>query len=279
MSLATLDEVLIPARAGKYAVGAYDFTDMEMLYGILDAAEQTRTPVILQYPDAPELMENIYEFGPMMVAAAKKATVPVVVHLDHGKSFESCKKCADVGFTGIMIDASVKPYAENVAIVKEVVDYCKPLGIPVEGEIGHVGQGDEYDPQNYFYTDPEQAAQFVKETGISAVAVAIGNAHGAYKSEPKINYEVLSKIEELISIPLVLHGGSGISDADFKKIIKHGVAKVNIFTELTQEAAAELQAIPHDQLNLFNATAAIRTGFRKRTLEKIELFETKPISE
>lgn len=279
MSLATLNDVLIPARAGKYGVGAYDFTNMEMLYGILDAAEETRTPVIVQYPDVQNFMDQIYEFGPMIVAAAKKASVPVVVHLDHGKTFEACKKCVDVGFTSIMIDASVKPYAENVATVKEVVDYCKPLGIPVEGEIGHVGEGDEYDPDNYYYTDPAQAAQFVKDTGVSAVAVAIGNAHGAYKSTPKINYEVLSKIEELVSIPLVLHGGSGISDDDFRKIIKHGVAKVNIFTELTQQATIELQAIPHDQLNLFSATAAIRTGFKKRTLEKIALFETKPISE
>lgn len=277
MSLATLNDVLIAARAGKYGVGAYDFTNMDMLYGILDAAEETHTPVIVQYPDVFDFIESVDVFGPLMVAAAKKASVPVVIHLDHGKTLEACKKCAEVGFTSVMIDASVKPYAENVATVKEVVAYCKPLGIPVEAEIGHVGEGDEYDPDNYFYTDPDQAAQFVADTGIDAVAVAIGNAHGAYKSEPKINYEVLTAIENAVSIPLVLHGGSGISDADFKKIIKHGIAKINIFTELTQQAAVELQAIPTESLDIFSATAAIRSGFKKRTLEKIELFETKPV--
>lgn len=277
MSLAKLDEVLVPARAGKYAVGAYDFTNMEMLLGILDAAEETKTPVIVQYPDIPDFMNMIEIVGPMIIMAAKKASVPVVVHLDHGKSFAACKKAVEAGFTGIMIDASVKPYEENVAAVKEVVDFCKPLGIPVEGEIGHVGEGDTYDLNNYFYTNPQEAARFVKDTGIDAVAVAIGNAHGAYKSEPKINFEVLKAIEEAVSVPLVLHGGSGISDDDFRAVIQHGIAKINIFTELTQQASIELQKIPHDELNMFSAIDAIRLGFKKRTLDKIVLFGTKAV--
>jgi ketose-bisphosphate aldolase len=176
-----------------------------------------------------------------------------------------------------MIDSSTLPYDENVRITKEVVALCKPRGIPVEAELGHVGQGKDYDPDNYQYTDPKEAVAFVADTGIDALAVAIGNSHGVYKVKPRINYSVLEEIVRLVSIPLVLHGGSGISDEDFKKIIKLGVSKINIFTELTQEAGARLKAIENAKLDIFAATDAIRQGFKARTLDKIKLFETKSI--
>jgi ketose-bisphosphate aldolase len=275
MALATLNEVLIKARKQKYGIGAYDFINMDMLYGILDAAEETKTPVIIQFPDIPDFMGDINRFAPLIVASAEKAAVPVVVHLDHGRTFAACKRCIEAGFTSVMLDASTYPYEENVRMVREVVDYCKPRGIPVEAELGHVGDGSDYDLEHYQFTDPAEAKRFVAETGIDALAVAIGNAHGQYVSEPKINFDILQAIEAEVSIPLVLHGGSGISDADFKRIIKHGVAKINIFTELTQEAEAELKNIPADKLNAFSASAAIRNGFKKRTLQKIALFETK----
>lgn len=275
MALVTLSEVLVPARKGKYGVGAYDFVNLEMMQGILDAAEETNTPVILQFPHVGDFDEVIDVFGPAMVAAAKQASVPVVLHLDHGRTFEACRKCAEIGFSSVMLDASTLPYEENVAATKKVVEYCRPLGINVEAEIGHVGEGS--DLSSCHYTDPEEAERFVEETGVDALAVSIGNAHGAYKAEPKINYEVLTAIEEKVSVPLVLHGGSGISDQDFKKIIKHGVAKINIFTELTQQVHAEMQKIPLGNINLFSAVSAIREGFKQRTLDKIELFETKPM--
>ena len=277
MSLVSLNEILVPARKEKYGVGAYDYVNLEMLQGILDAAEETKTPVILQFPHIEEeaFWAEIEAVTAMTLELAKKATVPVCVHLDHGRTVEACKKCADLGFTSVMIDGSSLPYEENLALTKEVVEYCKPLGVDVEAEIGHVGQGD--DISSCAYTDVEEAKSFAAETGVDALAVSIGNAHGAYKAEPRINYEILSQIEDAISIPLVLHGGSGISDEDFKKIIKHGLAKINIFTELTEQTKLELDAIPKEELNMFNAVAAVRTGFKKRTLEKIELFETKPI--
>lgn len=276
MSIATLDDVLPQGRTQKYAVGAYDFMSPTMMQGIMDAVEETRTPVILQFPDGP-CMKDLEIFAPAMVAAAKKAAVPVVIHLDHGKSVEACKRCLEAGFSSIMIDSSTQPYDENVRITREVVALCKPRGIPVEAELGHVGQGADYDPDNYQYTDPREAAAFVEATGISALAVAIGNAHGVYKGKPRINYPVLEEIARLVSIPLVLHGGSGISDEDFKKIIKMGVSKINIFTELAQEAAARLKAIENAKLDVFSATEAIRAGFKARTLQKIRLFETKSI--
>jgi ketose-bisphosphate aldolase len=277
MSLATLNDVLIDGRAQKYAVGAYDFMTPTMMLGILDAAEETKTPVILQFPDSPRGMTNLDVFAPAMVAAAKKASVPVVVHLDHGKSVDACKRCLEAGFSSIMIDSSTLPFDENVRITREVVALCKPRGIPVEAELGHVGQGRDYDPDNYQYTDPKEAVEFVAATGIDALAVAIGNAHGVYKGKPRINYPVLEAIVKAVSIPLVLHGGSGIPDEDFKKIIKLGVSKINIFTELSQEATARLRKIENDKLDIFSATEAIREGFKARTLEKIKLFETKSI--
>jgi ketose-bisphosphate aldolase len=276
MAIATLDDVLPQGRVQKYAVGAYDFMTPTMMLGIIDAAEETKTPVILQFPDG-RGMPDLEVFAPAMVAAAKRASVPVVIHLDHGKSVEACKRCLAAGFSSIMIDSSTQPYDENVRITKEVVALCKPLGIPVEAELGHVGQGKDYDPDNYQYTDPKEAAAFVAATGISALAVAIGNAHGVYKGNPRINYPVLEEIAKLVSIPLVLHGGSGISDEDFKKIIKMGVSKINIFTELAQEAGGRLKAIENAKLDIFSATEAIRSGFKARTLQKIKLFETKSI--
>jgi ketose-bisphosphate aldolase len=277
MALATLNDVLPQGRVQKYAVGAYDFIDPTMMMGILDAAEETRTPVILQFPDGPRAMINLDVFAPAMIAAAKKASVPVVVHLDHGKSVDACKRCLEAGFTSIMIDSSTQPFDENVRITQEVVRLCKPRGIPVEAELGHVGQGSEYDLSKYHYTDPKEAVEFVKATGIDALAVAIGNAHGVYKGKPQINYPVLEAVEKVISIPLVLHGGSGIPDEDFKRIIKMGVSKINIFTELTQEARDRLRNIEPDKLDIFSATQAIRDGFKARTLDKIKLFETKSI--
>jgi ketose-bisphosphate aldolase len=276
MAIVTLDDVLPQGRVQKYAVGAYDFMSPTMMLGIIDAAEETKTPVILQFPDG-RGMADLEVFAPAMVAAAKKASIPVVIHLDHGKSIEACKRCLEAGFSSIMIDSSTQPYDENVRITKEVVALCKPLGIPVEAELGHVGQGKDYDPDNYQYTDPKEAAAFVAATGISALAVAIGNAHGVYKGNPRINYPVLEEIAKVVSIPLVLHGGSGISDEDFKKIIKMGVSKINIFTELAQEAGARLKAIENAKLDVFSATEAIRAGFKARTLQKIKLFETKSV--
>ena len=278
MPIVTLNDVLPKGREKGYAVGAYDFMSHTMMMGIMDAAEETKTPVILQFPDAPFLMAELDSLAPAMIAVAKNASIPVVVHLDHGGSFDAVKKCVAAGFSSVMLDASKEPFEENVRLTKEVVDYCAPLGIPVEAELGHVGLGSEYDLNSYQYTDPDQAVKFVEATGISALAVAIGNAHGQYKGDPVINFEVLKAIEERVSIPLVLHGGSGISDADFKRIIKHGVSKVNIFTELTQEAKARLSAIKPEEMNVFSATAAIRSGFKARTIAKIMLFETERIS-
>lgn len=275
MSLAKLDNVLKKAQAGGYAVGAYNFMNLETIYGIIDAAEETQTPVILSFAHGLDANFNISKLGKAVVNLAESASVPVVVHLDHGMDLDMVKRCVDQGFTGVMIDASSKPFEENVRITSAVVDYCKPFGIPVEAELGHVGQGSEYDLSNYAYTDASLAKEFVQRTGIDALAVAIGNAHGAYKSAPKINYEVLSAVRAHVDIPLVLHGASGISNEDIRKSIAGGITKINIFTELTEQVKLELNACAAaGELSLFAAAAAIRTGTKKRALEKIALFGT-----
>lgn len=276
MSLAKLDQVLLKAQAGGYAVGAYNFMNMEMVYGILDAAEKTNTPVILQFAQVLEKVGGIDKLGKLAVAAAERAAVPVVVHLDHGQDLEYVKRCVDLGFTGLMIDASSKPFEENVDISAQVAEYGHKFGIPVEAELGHVGEGSSYDLNSYMYTDPAQAAKFVESTGIDALAVAIGNAHGAYKSEPKINFDVLSAVRSQVSIPLVLHGASGISDGDIQKAIAGGITKINIFTEMTEEIKLELDQLAADNaLNLFNVSTAIRAGTQKRAERKIALFGTR----
>jgi ketose-bisphosphate aldolase len=277
MALAKLDDVLKKAQKDHYAVGAFNYMNMEMVYGIIDAAEKTHTPVILQFAQVLDDRYDIALLGHLAIAAAKKADVPVVVHLDHGQDLEMVKKCVDLGFTGIMIDGSSKPFEENVALTKSVVDYCHSRSIPVEAELGHVGQGSEYDLSSYAYTDPDLAVEFVERTGIDALAVAIGNAHGAYKSTPKINYEVLKAVRKKVSVPLVLHGASGIPDKDIRGCIQEGITKINIFTELTEEIKGELDGhVKENQLNLFTVSDSIRTGTKNRALQKIALFGTRP---
>ena len=276
MALAKLDDVLRKAQAGHYAVGAYNFIDMEMVYGILDAAEETQTSVILQFAQVFDPIVDITRMGKTLIAAAEKASVPVVVHLDHGQDLDMVKRCADMGFTGIMIDASSKPFEENVSLSAQAVAYCKPLGIPVEAELGHVGEGKNYDLSSYAYTDPSLAKEFVERTGIDALAVAIGNAHGAYKSAPKINYEVLKAVRENVSVPLVLHGASGIGNEDIRKTIAGGITKINIFTELTEQVMIEMNTLySGEKWNLFGISNAIRQGTKKRAMDKIRLFETR----
>ena len=272
MSLANLNDVLLPAKKEKYGVAAFDFFAPWMMIAMVEAAEELQEPVIMMVPDAPRIMKNLDLLAASVFAAAKKASVPVVLHLDHGRSFDSCKLCLEAGFTSIMLDASSLPFEENVKAVKEVVALCKPRGIPVEAELGIVGRGTEYDLSKYQYTDPAQAVEFVKQTGIDALAVAIGNAHGVYKGDPKINFPVLEELLKVVPVPLVLHGGSGIHDEDFVKMGEMGLSKFNFFTELNMEASTRLRAIENENLNTMTALEAIHSAFKDRSTHKMQLF-------
>ena len=228
--LVTLSEILKDANERHYAVGAFNCLSLENVMGALEAAEDLRSPIILQlaevqFPEAPmELM------APLYLEAAKRSSVPVCVHLDHGQSLETCVRAIRLGFTSVMFDGAALPFEENVAVSSEVTRIAKAAGVDVEAELGKVGNSG-VDTADVF-TDVEESVQFVKKTGIDALAVAIGNLHGHYVHTPQLNIGRLIEIHEANRLPLVLHGGSGTSEADFKACIHNGICKINVATAI-----------------------------------------------
>lgn len=231
--LVNLNEVLKKAQREKYAVGLFNTTDTDMLQAVIEAAEESNSPVILGTAEVLLPYGELKLIAPSVISAAKRASVPVVVHYDHGLTFERCLEALQLGFSSVMFDGSAKPYGQNIEETREIVKIAHAFGASVEGEIGHVGeaaQGDE--SLENMYTTVAEAKEYLENTGVDALAVAIGSAHGVYKKKPKLNIERLKEIADAVSVPLVLHGGSGLSDDDFKNTIREGIAKVNIFTDL-----------------------------------------------
>ena len=228
--LVSLKEILRDAYAGGYAVGAFNCLSLENVLGAVQAAEELRSPIILQvaevqFPYAPlELM------APQFLQVAKAASVPVAVHLDHGQSFETCARAIRLGFGSVMIDGSGYPFEENVRLTGEVCRMAKAFGVDVEAELGKVGDAGT-DTADVF-TDVDEAARYVELTGIDALAVAIGNLHGKYVATPRLNIRRLVEIRQRVDMPLVLHGGSGTSDEDFKSCIHNGISKINVATAI-----------------------------------------------
>lgn len=231
--LVNLNEVLKKAQKGKYAVGLFNTTDTDMLQAVIEAAEESNSPVILGTAEVLLPYGELKLIAPSVIAAAKRAKVPVVVHYDHGLTFDRCIEALKLGFSSIMFDGSAKPYEQNIAETRKMVKIAHALGATVEGEIGHVGEAAKEDNLlTDMYTTPEEAKAYLEATGVDALAVAIGSAHGVYKKKPMLNIERLKEISGEVKVPLVLHGGSGLSDDDFKNTIRDGIAKVNIFTNL-----------------------------------------------
>lgn len=234
MALVTTKELLLDAQKNGYAVGAFNVENMEMVQAVVAAAEELNSPVIMQTTPSTVKYAGLDYFYANAKVAAEKAKVPVVIHLDHGSSFELAMQALRVGYTSIMIDGSHGTFEENIAVSKAVADACHPSCVPVEAELGKVGgkeddlDGGEGNP----YTDPQQAAEFVEKTGIDSLAVAIGTAHGVYKGTPKLDVDRLSEIRKVVDIPLVLHGTSGVPDEAVKECIKRGICKVNYATNL-----------------------------------------------
>lgn len=231
--LVTSKELLLDAQKNGYAVGAFNVENMEMVQAVIAAAEELHSPVIMQTtPSTLNYADPDYFFA-NVACAAKKASVPVVLHLDHGSSFALAMKAFRAGYTSIMIDGSHSVFEENIAITKAVVDACHPGKVPVEAELGKVGgKEDDLDGGNGGYTDPSEAAEFVERTGVDFLAVAIGTAHGVYKGIPKLDLDRLSEIRKVVSIPLVLHGTSGVPDDTVRECVKRGICKVNYATDL-----------------------------------------------
>lgn len=229
--LVSLQEIIGLAEKGNFCIPAFNVYNIETVMGVIDAAEEAKAPVIIQvYPRL--INEQVgYYLAPVILAAAKKASVPVCFHLDHGPSEMEVIKTLRLGASGIMIDGSAHSYEENVKLTKHIVDICSAIGVGVEGELGHVGSVNDDAMEEY--TDPDEAAEFVKATGVTCLAVLIGNAHGHYKKTPNLDIERVKAIREKTGgIPLVLHGGSGIPDEQVKAAIAAGVRKMNIGTDV-----------------------------------------------
>lgn len=231
--LVNLHDVLKPAMEGGYGVGLFNTTDSDMLEAVIAAAEETHSPVIIGTAEVLLPYGELKLIAPGMIAAAKRAKVPVVVHYDHGLTFERCIEALQLGFTSIMFDGSAGDVDKNIADTQEIVRIAHAMGATVEGEIGHVGQAETNDnATDDRYTTPAEAVEFLEKTGVDALAIAIGTAHGAYKTKPQLDIERLKEIRTKVDTPLVLHGGSGLSDDDFRNTVTNGIAKVNIFTDL-----------------------------------------------
>jgi len=231
--LVNLNDVLKKAQEGKYAVGLFNTTDSDMLEAVISAAEELDSPVVIGTAEVLLPYGELQLIGPSIIEAAKRAKVPVVVHYDHGLTFDRCMEALRLGFSSVMFDCSAKDYESNLEETREIVKIAHSFGASVEGEIGHVGNADAGDEElTDMYTTPDEAAAYIKATGVDALAIAIGSAHGVYKKKPRLNLDRLAEIRERVDTPLVLHGGSGLSDDDFRNTIKGGIAKVNIFTDL-----------------------------------------------
>lgn len=231
MSIVTLKELINQANAQNKAVGAFSVGNMEMILGAIRAAEETQTPIIIQIAEVRLQTSPLEIIGPMMVAAAENSSVDICVHLDHGLNYETVETALDLGFSSVMLDGSLLSYEDNIALTKKVVSLASEYGASVEAELGVVG-GNEGGGKAHTIqcTDPAVAEDFCQKTGIDALAVAIGNAHGHYKVTPELRLDVLSEINNACTTPLVLHGGTGISPETFQECILNGIRKVNIAT-------------------------------------------------
>lgn len=283
MSIVKMKDLLEQAKREGRGCGAFSVGNMEMVKGAVMAAEELNTPIILQIAEVRLKHSPLALMGPMMVQAAKEAKVEIAVHLDHGQTVETTKKALELGFTSVMFDGSTYPFEENMAKTNEIAALARQYGATVEAEIGLVG-GSEDGSENHGIrcTDPQDAKVFCEKTDVDALAVAIGNAHGNYPVAPTLAFDVLEKIHHTVDIPLVLHGGSGITDADFRKAISLGICKVNIatasFNSLTKKAEEYLTS--EDAHNYFTLNEAMVQGVYENVKKHIEVFNCrKPLSE
>ena len=278
MALVNLKQLVTDASRRGYAVGSFNVVNMETLQAILQAAEENRSPVILSVAEAHFPFIDLEEFSPIILRAARKATVPVAVHLDHGQSFSAIIKALRNGFTSVMFDGSTLPLEENIFKTREISRIAHAINVSVEAELGHVtgGEGDASpgvaDPS--LFTDPQEARLFVTETGIDALAVAIGSVHGIYRGTPQLDIPRLAKTRKLTGVPLVLHGGSGLSDDDFREAIANGIAKVNVYTDMSQAAMAKIRTVDTlpETLGFPEFMVQVREAIKEAVTEKMRVF-------
>ena len=233
MSLVTSKKMLLDAQKGGYAVGAFNVENMEMVKAVIAAAEELHAPVMLQTTPSTVKYGSLETYAAIVAAEAKKAKVPVCLHLDHGNSYELAVAAIEAGYTSVMIDGSHESFEDNIEVTRRVVEAAKAKGIPVEAELGKVGgKEDDLEADADTNTDPQEAKEFVERTGVSSLAIAIGTAHGFYVGTPVLDKARVSDIKNLVSVPLVLHGASGLSEEDVRECVARGMCKVNFATEL-----------------------------------------------
>ena len=275
MPLVNMKPLLEKAKKEGYAVGSFSVANMEMVLGVLKAVEETKSPAIIQIAEVRLNHSPLELIGPLMVAAAKNSPMPVAVHFDHGKTTEKIKQALDIGFTSVMFDGSHLPFEENSAVTASVKHLAAGYGADCEGEIGCVG-GSEDGSEDIAIncTSPKQAHEFSEKTGVDALAVAIGNAHGNYKQAPKLRFDILEETAALVKAPLVLHGGTGILPNDFRKCIKLGISKINIatatFDSVEQSARAAYNA--NSIKGYYDLQTAEVEGAYRNALRHIEIF-------
>lgn len=270
MPFESYSTILQDARKRKYAVGAFNIFALEFLPAILKAAEEEKSPAILQINPIHYIHHDLPNYIAYVKAQIEKVSVPVCLNLDHGKSREIILQGIQAGFPSVMFDGSKLPYDRNLQDTADIVEICESCNVTVEAELGTLNDdGLELTlaTQNKLFTDPDKAKQFVEKTGVDSLAVAIGNAHGFYKGEPKLDFERLDIIREKVSVPLVLHGGSGISDTDFKKAISLGICKINIYTEMSAGAYAAVENATQDKK--FTRDYPTLLGYAREKVEKV----------
>ena len=270
--LVTLREVLKDAQEKKYGVGLFNTVNLEMAKGVLAAAEEMKSPVIIGTAEVLLPYASLEELAYFLVPMAKKASVPVVLHYDHGLTDKKIVEAMRLGFSSIMYDCSTDTYENNIARVAQMVKIACMFGASVEGELGHVGANDESAGDDSIYTEPEQARDFAQRTGVDALAVAIGTAHGAYKEKPRLDIGRLAEISRTVPVPLVLHGGSGLSDEDFKNCVANGISKINIFTDINCAAAKAAHDFYKEGCGLTDIQNQITEAVKEETMKKMRIF-------
>ncbi len=280
MALESMKEMLLKAREGHYAVGQFNINNLEWVSAILDEVQELKAPVILGVSEG----ACKYMGGPHVVVEMVKAyikdnniTVPVAIHLDHGQSVEMCKKCIDAGFTSVMIDASHYPLEENIRLTKEVVDYARQHTpyVSVESELGRVGGQEDTVVAESMYAIPSECVELVNATDIDALAPALGSVHGPYHGEPKLGFKEMEEIGNLVQMPLVLHGGSGIPNDQIQRAIKCGTCKINVNTECQIEFAKILREVVASDSEVYDPRKILgpaKKGITKVVLEHCEMF-------
>ncbi len=274
--LVNMNDILLPAKEGKYGVGFFNAVNVEMARAIIETAEELKAPVMIGTAEVLLPAMELDLVANYLIPMAKKATVPVCVHYDHGLTFERCMQAIKLGFTSVMYDCSTAPYEENITKVAEMVKICHAMGVTVEAELGHVGDnagsGKLTNPEDYF-TDPDTAVDYVKRTGVDSLAVAVGNAHGDYAFPPKLDFDRIQIISGKTNLPLVLHGGSGLADADFKNAVRLGVSKINIFTDIDKAGKAGVEAgIAAGERTMMGLIPYEIKAMKEVVAEKIKLF-------